>query len=267
MISIFASHLAKIALLIADTGALDEICASLESGLLNDKSTSTVRAALAGGNSALEAHISALQDIWREHGPSVSANTIAIALYSSAAAAQECRDNETFTQVVWTGPKVEGSYLRSTREVIREIVRGAQHDLFVVGYWIGASCEREGIITLIIDELAESVRRGVSAKVVVDERVRNDGLSNQRVLLDAWPTDVQLPAIFTWELPNNDRHIKLHAKALVADGEDALVTSANLTYYAMERNIEMGVRMKGTPAKLISDHFHRLIDADVLKEY
>jgi phosphatidylserine/phosphatidylglycerophosphate/cardiolipin synthase-like enzyme len=33
----------------------------------------------------------------------------------------------------------------------------------------------------------------------------------------------------------------LHAKALVADGDVALVTSANLTGHAMKHNIELGL--------------------------
>jgi len=74
-------------------------------------------------------------------------------------------------------------------------------------------------------------------------------------------------AILTWRLPSDDRHLKLHAKVLVADGADALVTSANLTFYAMDRNMEMGVRVSGAPAKAISDHFQRLIKTGVIEDF
>lgn len=57
---------------------------------------------------------------------------------------------------------------------------------------------------------------------------------------------------------------KLHAKVIVADGRDALVTSANLTYHGYEANIEIGVRVSGEPARLVEKHFRELIRAEEL---
>ena len=64
--------------------------------------------------------------------------------------------------------------------------------------------------------------------------------SKKKPMTEVWPMGVPLPRVLTWRLPSNDRHLKLHAKVLVADGHDALVTSANLTSYALDRNMEMG---------------------------
>ncbi len=57
---------------------------------------------------------------------------------------------------------------------------------------------------------------------------------------------------------------KLHAKVIIADGRDALITSANLTYHGYEANIEIGVRVAGEPARLVEDHFRDLIRAEEL---
>jgi phosphatidylserine/phosphatidylglycerophosphate/cardiolipin synthase-like enzyme len=73
--------------------------------------------------------------------------------------------------------------------------------------------------------------------------------------------------MLTWRLPPNDEHLKLHAKVLVADHIDALVTSANLTSYAMDRNMEMGVRVLGAPAAAIAQHFRLLIARGILEPY
>jgi len=151
--------------------------------------------------------------------------------------------------------------------VIRELLRGASHDLLVIGYWIAARDDGDGIIEEIIVLLKEAVHREVRVTVILDERQRADARDNRLILVDAWPQGAPLPAILTWKLPANDQYLKLHAKVLVADGGDALVTSANLTSYAMDRNIEMGVRVKGPPAKAISDHFRRLITSGVLTPY
>ena len=52
---------------------------------------------------------------------------------------------------------------------------------------------------------------------------------------------------------------KMHAKVIVADARDALVTSANLTRHGFVGNVEMGVRIVGKPAKTVADVFERLL--------
>jgi cardiolipin synthase A/B len=251
-------RLADIALALADASGLDDACSALEQGRLAIGSTAPVRAAVAGGNAASEAQLHALQLAWSEVGSGVSAPALAALLRTSVSAARRVRHSLPTTQVAWTGPKVDGSFLRATREVVRELLRGARGELLVVGYWIAARDDGEGIIQEVIDSLAEAVRRRVSLTLIVDERNRDDGRNNRQILLDAWPQGCVTPRILTWRLPLGDRHLKLHAKVLVADERDALVTSANLTSYAMDRNMEMGVRVTGAPATTIAQHFKLL---------
>jgi phosphatidylserine/phosphatidylglycerophosphate/cardiolipin synthase-like enzyme len=53
----------------------------------------------------------------------------------------------------------------------------------------------------------------------------------------------------------------LHAKAIVIDDEVALVTSANLTEAALDRNIELGLLVRDRAlAASVSTHFRTLID-------
>ena len=55
----------------------------------------------------------------------------------------------------------------------------------------------------------------------------------------------------------------LHAKAVVQDNEQAVVTSANLTPNALDRNIEAGLLVRGrTLAQALASHSQRLIDVD-----
>ena len=58
---------------------------------------------------------------------------------------------------------------------------------------------------------------------------------------------------------------KLHAKVIVADGRDALVTSANLTQAGFHVNLEMGTRIQGPVAKALVRHFDLLIQEGVLE--
>jgi phosphatidylserine/phosphatidylglycerophosphate/cardiolipin synthase-like enzyme len=57
----------------------------------------------------------------------------------------------------------------------------------------------------------------------------------------------------------------LHAKAIVIDDEVALVTSANLTEAALDRNIELGLLVRDRALALsVSTHFRTLIDRGLL---
>jgi phosphatidylserine/phosphatidylglycerophosphate/cardiolipin synthase-like enzyme len=53
----------------------------------------------------------------------------------------------------------------------------------------------------------------------------------------------------------------LHAKAIVADEQAALVTSANLTEAAFDRNIEVGILTRDQlVAASLARHFRVLVD-------
>ena len=260
-------RLAELALALADASGLESVCRALEAGQLSRASTAAARAAVAGGNSTVEHHLRSLQKTWNAAGRDLSPATLALMLKASAASVAVFRRQVPSTQVAWTGPKVEGSFLRATREVVRELLRQARAELLVVGYWIAARDDGEGIIEEVIGLLADAIMRGVAVRIVFDERVRPDGKDNRGILLSAWPQGAILPKIVTWRLPADDQHLKLHAKVLVADRRDALVTSANLTSYAMDRNMEMGVRIIGHPAGDIAKHFDLLEAAGVLEPY
>lgn len=258
------ARLAEIAMVLDDAAGLERTCDALERGRLERGSTAAMRAALAGGNGTIEAALRSLVEVWNRGVDHLSPSAMAALLRTTMAATSALRRRVPATEVVWTGPKVDGSFLRATREVVREILRDARHELLVVGYWIAARDDGEGIIEEVIDSLADAVGRGVAVTVIVDERVRADGRDNRGILISAWPPAVSLPRVLTWRLPADDKYLKLHAKVLVGDQRDALVTSANLTAYALDRNMEMGVRIVGKPAMEIARHFDMLGRAGIL---
>jgi phosphatidylserine/phosphatidylglycerophosphate/cardiolipin synthase-like enzyme len=260
-------HLAEIAAAALDATALDDLCSALESGELQTGSTAPIRDVVAHGRRGVESRIRELQELWRQHYAELSPSSLALVLRASAAAVQIERQRAPQTHLVWTGPKVDGSFFRATREVMREILTDANRALLVVGYWLAARDDCEGIIEELMSLLANAVQRGVATTMVLDERRRPDGRDNRTILVDVWPRRVPLPLLLTWRLPGEDAHLKLHAKAIVADEHDALVTSANLTSYALDRNIEMGVRVQGRPAADLARHFRLLHQTGILEPY
>lgn len=259
--------LGEIALALSDSLALEETCRALEDGHLTLSSTAASWAAIARGNVDVENSLRSLHQVWNLIGNDLPPRILALLLRSNISAVTTYQRSVPRSQVVWTGPSVPGSFLRSTREVVREIIREAQESVLVVGYWIAMGESADDVIGELIASLADATRRGARVTVVVDERGRADGRDNIKILLKEWPERVLPPALFTWRLPAGDRHLKLHAKVLVGDHRDALITSANMTSHGMMRNMEMGVRIVGPPASNIAQHFSLLERYEIIMPY
>ena len=77
-------------------------------------------------------------------------------------------------------------------------------------------------------------------------------------LRQGWPDDAPRPGVYTWG-DDDDQIAKLHAKVIVVDRRDLLITSANLTGHGMSGNLELGARLTGRPARQAHDHILGLI--------
>ena len=59
---------------------------------------------------------------------------------------------------------------------------------------------------------------------------------------------------------------RFHAKVAVADGDVCFITSANLTGYAMEQNMEAGVLISGGAVPhTLADHLISLLQAKIIQ--
>jgi len=258
-------HLAHLVLRLANAGGLDATLDALRDGTLPRGAGVVPRGRVAAGRTGVVAMLKELDAVWSKYPSTLDAFQLALMLRCIAAGARVQRERSPDTEVVWTGPGVDGSYLRATRQVVQDVIQSSQAQLLVVGYWLAGRGDAEGIINEIIEQIADAVTRGVNVTMVLDMTAeKKDGKNNLETLRELWPNNVALPRLLTWEIPANERHLKLHAKVLVADQRDALVTSANLTMYALDRNIEMGVRVSGTSAERIAQHFELLRQDEVL---
>ena len=73
---------------------------------------------------------------------------------------------------------------------------------------------------------------------------------------------VPLPNIYTYR--SKQGRSSLHAKVLIIDDKVVLVTSANMTENAMEKNVEMGIVHYGNIVKDAKMLFQALIDQGYL---
>jgi cardiolipin synthase len=249
------------------SGIFEEIIAALNDKKLTSQSGISTIAKLASGRSNVYDSLTTLISIWKDKLPNASNEEYAFQINSIKEAITLSEKEATRIELVWTGPKIEGSYLRATRQVIQDIIYGAKRELLVVGYWLSAKEDQEGIVSEIIELIANAVDKGIKVVIILDEGEKGYGKNNRNTLISLWPKNVCLPELLTWEIPRTDSHLKLHAKVLVADRFDALITSANLTMYALDRNIEMGVRLQGIQSEIIQLHFDLLKEKRILVEY
>lgn len=153
--------------------------------------------------------------------------------------------------LVWTGPDVHESALRSTAQVMRDIVEQADSHLLLVTYSLRPDSREPG--ETLLARLVPARARGVGITVVAHKDE-----ANRRALAGSWPATVLPPRLLTWPIPDGDEMVKLHAKILAADDQRLLVTSANLTYHGLYANLELGIMVEGAVAGEVRRHFDRL---------
>jgi phosphatidylserine/phosphatidylglycerophosphate/cardiolipin synthase-like enzyme len=155
----------------------------------------------------------------------------------------ELQPQQTVMTPVWTGPESDRSGGRLTLAVLADLISEARHQILLVSYATLPSIE-------IRAALASAVERGVEVTALLESTVDNPqfrgrrdpfaGLPMRRL---SWPGDIR-PA-----------GASMHAKMLVVDRRVAVIGSANLTGYGLERNIECGLLVRGGPVPgALADH-------------
>ena len=195
----------------------------------------------------------------------VSPSQIALILRSFAAGRQVNPSVSELIDIVVSGPDVAAT-ARDTGVVIRQLFNKAKERVLAVGYAVhqGRSVFRD---------LADRLDADDSLKATLCLEVRreqtNTSLDSQVVgrfarnfVENEWP-GTRLPRLYYDPrslAPGGPVHSALHAKCVVIDGREALVTSANFTEAAQERNIELGLLVNSPAiAGQIEEHFYSLI--------
>ncbi len=231
---------------------LERFVALLRAGQITATTTAAGVRDMLGGPEEAAGRVRDVLRAWGDRGPMY---LLAEVIATSMAVRDQLSRQLTSVSVVQTGPSgLRGNRTRSTRAVLTEIVRAAHASLLFVGYSVTTDLNRRGANYLVLDEFVRAARRGVAVTFIVHGDPRN-----RSALLEAWPSTLPRPPVFTRPVTSDDEKASLHAKLVVADRTDALVTSANLTYHGLEANLELGVRIQGPEAGEIVDHFGRLI--------
>lgn len=168
---------------------------------------------------------------------------------------QRARKEES-VELVWTGPATDLVATRRTEQALLEVIQAAKQDLFIVSF---VAYE----VPAIMEALSDAIGRGVKVSMLVESSDEHGGtlsVDSVRRMREALPGC----SVYVWDREKKMAAIggygSVHAKCSVADGRIAFITSANLTSAALERNMELGVLIRGDRLpKQLHNHLKTLI--------
>jgi cardiolipin synthase len=204
-----------------------------------------------------------LMSAWSNSPSKVPASDVANLLCGAAHAVAAERRRQR-VELVWSGPSTVSSTLRSTGPALLELIRSARESVYLVTFAAYKVPE-------VAEALADAARRKVRLVFVLE----TDAASGGKVDFDPLPhlaaELAEAVEVYAWPMAerakdSRGRHGTLHAKFAVADRQRLLVSSANLTEFAFNLNIELGVLLTGgsAPAEAAA-HLDRMIQLGVFR--
>lgn len=197
-------------------------------------------------------------------------------LSSLIAAVAEARasalNSSDLVELVISGPEVPGIPTSDTASQVRKLIDSAADQVLLVGYAVYQGKQVFNRLAKRMDEMPElrvtlclDIARKQTDSSLPEEIVRrfaHDFREKQ------WP-GTRLPNIFydPRSLSDiGDKRSSLHAKSVLVDRKAALITSANFTEAAQQRNIEVGIVVRqGWLIDRLADYFDGLIASGQLK--
>ncbi len=198
-----------------------------------------------------------LIDIWQAEASGLGREAIALAL-STATHCQTKIRQELSAELVWTGPNPASLPLRRTDQALLQLIRAAQDDLLIVSFAIYNIPE-------IVRALITAIDRGVNVCIVAETPEASNGKISYGMAATFGSQILERAQVYIWQkekrpVDDQGRYGSLHAKCAVCDHQHLLISSANLTEYAMSLNIEMGVLLHNQAlAEQVIQQFNSLI--------
>lgn len=191
--------------------------------------------------------------------PKVSSDELST-LFRASSATASLAAGASSVELVWTGPATGMVPIRHTAQVLTGLIDEARDRLFLVSfiaYHVGN----------VVDALQRAIDRDVQVRVLLEQSKEHGG----HVTVDSIAMlrrSVPRAEIYEWNKATLEASptASVHAKCGVADGKIAFVTSANLSDAAMERNMELGVLLRGGQVPgLLDRHLTALVTTKQLR--
>ena len=183
--------------------------------------------------------------------PSLDHETLKAMFVTGLAAKSKASHDANEVEIVWTGPGRISAGARSTRPVIEEMLRSARRGekVTIVGYRITHNAKS------IIGELNSCLNGGVEIDLIVD-----NSRSNKDELRKCFAEKrLARPSIYTRK-DGESEFYKVHAKVIMVQDRQMLVSSANLTELGTEVNFEIGLLVSGPAVRDMAALIKRMVE-------
>lgn len=155
-------------------------------------------------------------------------------------------ENVSFTR----GASLGGSRSWRSMSVVRDLFHDARSSVDIVTYAIDAGEKAEALFGGLAERMDTQAELRVRLFVNIHRKYQDDTSASElvrrfrsRFATAVWP-GTRLPEVFYDPRSvedDTDKRAVLHAKAIIVDHRRTLLTSANFTEAAQQRNIEAGV--------------------------
>lgn len=176
------------------------------------------------------------------------------AMFRAASATAILAAGAPSVEWVWTGPATSLVPIRHTAQVLTGLIDESRERLFLVSF-----------VAYHVPTVVEALKQAAARKVRLDILLEPSHEFGGSVTVDSisiMKSSLPFARFYKWKKPPEleGAGASVHAKCAVADAAIAFVTSANLSDAALERNIELGILLRGglVPRQLDS-HLQALI--------
>lgn len=193
-------------------------------------------------------------------------------LVEERTAAQRTEDR---VQLVWSPPDLDQVDARDTAVVVQDLFRAATQSVLVASYALDEGDKAAALFGRLAARMDADADLDVRFYVNIHRKHLDETPSSmlvrqfaQRLKDHVWP-GARLPEVFydprSLETEGHKRAV-LHAKCVVVDSRWTLLTSANFTEAAQERNIEAGVYLDDQRfAERVWRQFEGLVEGGMLR--
>lgn len=144
---------------------------------------------------------------------------------------------------------------RKINEVITNMIQDSQKSITLTGYSVS------DYFSEMIDLIISKSQQGIYVRLYLNDYEKHK--TNLKRLMDLRTKHLR---VFDYQKQDDDM-AALHAKTIVVDEKELLVSSANLSYHGMQGNVEMGIRLVSEDkAKQVESLLKEMVGMKVFKE-
>lgn len=144
---------------------------------------------------------------------------------------------------------------RKINEVITNMIQDSQKSITLTGYSVS------DYFSEMIDLIISKSQQGIYVRLYLNDYEKYK--TNLKRLMDLRTKHLR---VFDYQ-KQDDEMAALHAKTIVVDEKELLVSSANLSYHGMQGNVEMGIRLvSDNKAKQVESLLKEMVGMKIFKE-